>query len=121
MRKLTLLALLGALLSFGAIAALASPEDDHDQPWQEHPHMLVIGVEFNEDGLPISVKKCVDLAANQALPLNAHHVHVHFGTAGAQLAEKAGNFVVPAAPFGEPIFPAVPWTDCDSLLAFFGL
>lgn len=117
MRRLTLLALLGALLSFGAMAAFANPADEHDSPFPEHPHMLVLGVELDSTGeVPVSVRKCVDLAANQALPLNAHHAHVHFGTAGVKLATNASNFVVPAAPL-----PGVPWTDCESLLDFFGL
>lgn len=116
MRRLTLLAILGALLSLGAMAAFANPADEHDPELPEHPHVLVVGVEFDSTGSPVSVKKCVDLAANQKLPLNAHHVHVHFGTAGFKLATNTNNVVVPTAPF-----PGVPWTDCDSLLDFFGL
>lgn len=118
-KRLVVIAVLGVLTSvvLGALVASGSPVDEHDQPFPEHPHVLVLGVELDPvTELPISIKKCVDLAANRALPLNAHHVHVHFGTAGFKLATNANNFVVPTAPF-----PGVPWTDCESLLATFGL
>jgi hypothetical protein len=117
-KQLVVVAVLGALISvlLGTLAAFGSPVDEHDQPFPEHPHVLVLGVEFDPTGEPISIRKCVDLAANQALPLNAHHVHVHFGTAGFKLETNASNVVVPTAPF-----PGVPWTDCESLLATLGL
>jgi hypothetical protein len=106
------------VLSVGLVGtALAGPE--HDSPFEPHGHVLVLGVVVDEFDEPVSVRKCVDLAANQALTLNAHHAHVHFGQAGEALARN-GNFIVPVAPFGEPLFPSVPWTDCESLLAFFG-
>lgn len=116
MRRMSAVAVLGALLLLltGTMVAVASPREDHDQPFPEHPHVLVLGVQVDENDEPVSVKKCVDLASNQALPLNAHHVHVHFGRAGEALASN-GNFVVPVAPF-----PGVPWSDCETLLDFFG-
>lgn len=118
MRRLAALVGSIALLSAAMVStALGSP--DHDSPLDPHPHVLVLGVVVDEFDEPVSVRKCVDLAANQALPLNAHHVHVHFGQAGEALAQN-GNFVVPVAPFPEPFGPALPWTDCESLLAFFG-
>ncbi len=82
-KRLVVIAVLGVLTSvvLGALVASGSPVDEHDQPFPEHPHVLVLGVELDPvTELPISIKKCVDLAANRALPLNAHHVHVHFGT-----------------------------------------
>lgn len=113
--------LVGAILalSVGYVGtAVAGP--DHDTgPLEPHAHALVLGVELDEFGEPISVRKCVDLAANQALPLNAHHLHVHVGQAGEALA-GGGNFVVPMAPFPAPFADPLPWTDCESLLAFFG-
>lgn len=117
-KRLVVVAVLGALISvlLGTLVASGSPVDEHDQPFPEHPHVLVLGVELDPvTEEPISIRKCVDLAGNRALPLNAHHVHVHFGTAGFKLATNASNFVVPTAPF-----PGVPWTDCESLLAAFG-
>jgi len=84
----------------------------------EHPHVLVLGLELDEQGEPVDFRKCVDLASNQALPLNAHHEHLHFGTAGEALFEHAGHVVVPVAPFPDPSAP-VPWTNCETLIAFF--
>ena len=50
----------------------------------------------------ITYHKCVDLASNRALKLNAHHDHLHFGRAG-EAQRKAGHLVVPTAPaFGLP-------------------
>ena len=115
-RKLVVVASLAAAVTvvLGSLVASANPVDEHDPELPKHPHVLVLGVVVDAEDNPVSIKKCVDLAANRALPLNAHHVHVHFGQAGEALAAK-GNFVVPTAPF-----PGVPWSDCDSLLKFFG-
>lgn len=117
-----LIALIGSLALLTVLmvgTALGSP--DHDTgPLEEHPHALVLGVEVDESDNPISVRKCVDLAANQPIPVNAHHVHVHAGQAGEALSQN-GNFVIPLAPFPEPFAPGLPWSDCDSLLAFSGL
>lgn len=94
------------------IAAAAATAGEH---LPEHPHVLVIGLEFDEETeTPLSYKKCVDLAANRALPLNAQHQHVHFGTAGEALFVHAGHGVAPTAPF-----PGVPWANCEELIAFF--
>lgn len=110
MKKLLVLAIAIGLMVVGTAATA-------DQHLPEHPHVLVIGLEFDEaTETPISVDRCVDLAANQALRLNAQHAHMHFGTAGEALFTHAGHAVVPTAPF-----PGVPWTDCESLLEFFGL
>ena len=76
-----------------------------------HGHMLILGLEFGPTG--ITYKKCVDLANNQALPLNAHHEHVHTGEAGEALFPKAGHVGVPAAPYS-------PFRDCAHLAEFFG-
>ncbi len=109
-RQLALVIALGLLV----VAAPAPAQD-----FEEHPHMLVIGLEVDEFGEPIGFRKCVDLAANQALPLNAQHQHMHFGTAGEMLFTKASHAVVPAAPFPEPFFEAVPWSNCEELIDFF--
>lgn len=111
MRRLFVLAGALALMFVGSVATA----DEHTLP--KHPHVLVIGLEFDEETeTPISVERCVDLASNRALPLNSQHEHMHFGPAGAALFDHAGHAVVPTAPF-----PGIPWTDCESLLDFFGL
>lgn len=97
-------AIIGCAAVLGMVLAQGGPP--------EHPHLLVIGVEFDGDGNPTSYRRCVELAAGQALPLNAHHEHVHVGTAGEKLGENAGNFVVPAAPL-------TPWSNCEELVAIF--
>lgn len=91
-------------------ALLVGPafSDNHEE-LPEHPHLHVIGLEFGDGGEPVGWRKCHDLANGQALRLNAHHEHLHFGRAGLAQFE-AGNAVVPAAPF-----PGVPWTNCDEL------
>ena len=76
-----------------------------------HGHMLVLGVEFGPTGP--TYKKCVDLANNQAVPLHAHHEHLHFGSTGEKLRTNAGHFVVPTAPFSDII-------DCAHLEQFIG-
>jgi hypothetical protein len=119
MRRVLVVGVILGLLSIGLIGtAVASP--DHNTPFEPHAHVLVLGVVVDESGEPVSIRKCVDLAANTALPLNAHHVHVHFGQAGEALSQS-GNVVVPVAPFPAPFDEPVPWSDCESLLDFFGL
>lgn len=78
-----------------------------------HGHMLVLGVEYAQDGEPIGFRKCVDLAAGRALPLGAHHAHAHTGNAGEALS-KAGHAVVPTA----PLWPEV--HNCADLEEMFG-
>ncbi len=120
MRRLLLFALIMALVMLAGAAATAEEHDGDHGGLPEHPHVLVLGAVL--DGPPgpgvslIDYRKCVDLAANRALPLGSHHHNVHFGTAGQQLFMHAGNLVGPTAPF-----PGAPWSDCDSLIAFFGL
>ncbi len=65
--------------------------------------MLLLGIEI-EDGALVGFRKCVDVANNRAVPLNAHHDGIHTGTAGAAL-QGAGHAVVPGAPL-------TPWADC---------
>jgi len=102
---------LGFVFGLFAVPALS-------QEFPKHPHMLVLGLELDEDGEPVGFRKCIDLAANQALPLNAQHQHVHFGTAGEALFERAGHTVVPAAPFPDPEDP-VPWSNFEELIDLF--
>ena len=100
-------------------AALAAPASAQEPELEPHPHMLVLGLELDASGEPVGFRKCVDLAAGQALPLNAQHQHVHFGTAGEHLFTNAGHAVVPGAPFPAPFEEPVPWSNCDELIAFF--
>ena len=109
-RQLALVIALGLLV-------VAAPGQAQD--FDEHPHMLVIGLELDEFEEPIGFRKCVDLASNQPLPLNSQHQHMHFGTAGEHLFINAGHAVVPGAPFPEPFFEAVPWSNCEELIDFF--
>jgi hypothetical protein len=102
----------GALSGTLVGAALTAPAVAQLPP---HPHLLVLGLELNEAGEPVGFRKCVELAAGQALPLNTQHEHVHFGHAGEALFTHAGNVVVPAAPF-----PGVPFSNCAELEALFG-
>lgn len=115
MRRLSLLIVALSLMAM-ATPALAQEPEFEPHP---HPHMLVLGLELDASGEPVGFRKCVDLAANKALPLNAQHQHVHFGTAGEHLFTNAGHVVVPGAPFPEPFEEAVPWSNCEELIDFF--
>ena len=79
----------------------------------KHPHMLLLRVQIDPEagdhGALVGFHRCVDLAAGQAVPLNAHHASVHTGQAGAALM-GAGHAVVPGAPL-------TPWANCEELTA----
>lgn len=77
-----------------------------------HGHMLILGVEYGPHGDPVGFRKCVDLANNKPLKLNAHHSSVHTGNAGQALM-KAGHMVAPT----DPHWPGV--YDCATLVALF--
>lgn len=113
----TQLALTAAAVAVAGVAVASIPSavaDEHDDAIPPHPHVLVLGAKLDASGdALVSYRKCVDVAANQALPLNAHHEHVHFGRAGIAL-RSAGHLFVPTAPAFD-----LPWTDCASLIAFF--
>jgi hypothetical protein len=96
------------------LSATAVTADEHETI-PPHPHMLVLGVEYDEvTEEPIGYQRCIDLAGNNTLPLRSQHEHVHFGQAGVAL-DAAGHAVVPGGPaFG------LPWTNCEELIeAFF--
>jgi hypothetical protein len=98
------IALLGVTIGVVGLAQNGVPK---------HPHMMVHQPEFGFiDGsfAVLGWKKCVDLAANRALPLQAHHEHIHTGTAGEALAENADIHVIPGAPL-------TPWANCAELEA----
>ena len=103
-------ALVAVLLVLGmSLGVLAAPALAQGPP--RHPHMLVIGLELDENGNPVGFRRCVDLAGGRALPLRAHHAHVHTGRAGEAL-RNAGHAVVPGAPL-------TPWRNCADLIAEF--
>ena len=112
MRRLSILVCVLSLMAMATPALAQEPE------FEPHPHMLVLGLELDASEEPVGFRKCVDLAANEALPLNAQHQHVHFGTAGEHLFTNAGHAVVPGAPFPEPEEP-LPWSNCEELIDFF--
>lgn len=108
--------------------AMASPAvadgHDHDHEVPEHPHAMLLDFELVEGGdTPdpsddvVTFDRCVDLANNRALPLEAHHHSVHTGTAGIGDPDvgltRAGHAVVPLQPF-----PGLPFEDCADIEAF---
>ncbi len=113
------LILLFAFLGLLGLVAFANPvtADEHETPLPPHPHMLLqkATVVFGAEGPQVSYKRCVDLAANQAVPLHAHHEKVHFGTTGVSfMGGESGHIVIPTAPF-----PGVPWGNCAGFALFF--
>lgn len=106
---------LGVILATIALVTAAAPVAAQD--FEEHPHMLLLGLEFDETGEPIGFRKCVDLAGNRRVPLHAHHEHLHFGDSGVSFGGKAGHAVVPAAPFPAPFDDPVPWSNCAEFIA----
>jgi hypothetical protein len=104
MKRIAILGMAAAMLA----GMLATPASTQELP--PHPHILLLGLEFENDE-PVGFRKCVDLAAGRALPLNAHHEHLHFGTAGEALFTRAGHAVVPGAPL-------TPWRNCAEFIEF---
>lgn len=109
-RLLALGALSGLSIAVISGTALAGGHEDGGGP-PLHGHALLTGVELGEDGLPISYRNCSLLANGQQLKLNAHHDHLHTGSAGEALRGKAGNFPVPLAPL-------TPFESCEDITAF---
>lgn len=121
MKRALLLLPVAVALVVGPLTAPAAAHPD-DGELVPHPHVLLLGVQVDATGENlVSARRCIDLGANQALPLTAHHHALHFGKGGEKLFENAGHVVVPVAPFPTPFAPPLPWTDCASLLEFFGL
>ncbi len=103
MRKTAILVATASL----ALASAGAVQADEPSAPPVHGHILVLGVEFGETG--VTFRKCVDIAAGQALPLHVHHGGLHAGTAGDALRE-ADNFPVPTAPLA-------PWRNCADFVA----
>jgi len=95
----------------GLLVGILGTSAGADQHIPLHPHMLVLGIEFDGEE-PVGYEKCIDLAANNKLPLSAHHSALHVGTGGEALLNHAGHIVVPGAPVS-------PWADCEELIGFF--
>ena len=88
------------IAAFLLFAGLSVPAFGVGRDWPSsgpppHGHMLVL-----ENG------DCIDLAANQVLPRNAQHEHLHVGDANAA-QRLAGHVIV----------PAIRWADCAAYLA----
>ena len=113
MRKSVRNALLGAavITAMVVIPAGTAAGEEHDHEVPLHPHALVVGIGGDEDS-GFTAVNCIDLAANRAVPLQAHHHHIHTGAAGAALADNTANFAIPLAPLS-------PWADCDELFEAF--
>ena len=105
--KRALIVFAAAGLLVGVLGATAGA----DEHIPLHPHMLVLGIEFDGEE-PVSYEACIDLAANNRLPLTAHHSALHVGTGGEALLTHAGHIVVPGAPVS-------PWANCEELIGFF--
>ena len=101
------------MVAIGLTAGITSAQADEDVPL--HAHGLLLNLEFDETGMP-SFSKCIDLAANNRLPLNSHHDGVHTGTAGYANLEvgitRAGHGVIPFSPLS-------PFDDCAAVMAAF--
>ena len=105
----TTTAVLAAAAALTLTAAGVASADETPAP-PAHGHMLVLGIQFGEDG-SVRYRKCVDVAAGKALPVHVHHDGLHAGTAGDAL-RKAGHFPVPTAPLTS-------WTGCADLAKAF--
>lgn len=103
MRRMQRFTVLAAAVGLAATSMTVAQAEEHGPP-PEHGHLLVTGIQFDDDGEPISFEKCRLLANGRALRLNAHHAHVHTGRAGEALW-GASNGVVPLAPLA-------PWSNC---------
>jgi hypothetical protein len=108
------LPLLSALLILGATAAAVSAQGKAWGNVPPHGHVMLQGAQIDEEQGKLYFRRCVEFAAGAALPNSAHHDSVHTGAAGGSpfvqgALFRAGNFVVPLAPFGPPT-----WTGCES-------
>jgi hypothetical protein len=103
-----ILVLLGLVV--GVAPGVAQDVPPHAHMLVQRPVIDVIEFEGELWVAAVGFRKCVDLAANRAIPLNAHHAHIHTGKAGEMLDTKAGHAVVPTS-------PVTPWENCAALEA----
>jgi hypothetical protein len=109
MKRVSILAVASALLA----VTVVGPSVAEEQELPDHPHMLVLDIELGAvDGAfgVLGWRKCVDLAAGRAVPLHAHHAHLHVGPVNDVLFEHAGHAVVGGAPLSD-------WEGCAGLEA----
>lgn len=115
MRKTTALVAATLLILALMVGSALAGEGGHDHELPRHPHAMLHNFQIVE-GQP-TFDRCVDLADNRALPLEAHHHSLHTGTAGFGDLDvgitKAGHIVVPLQPF-----PGSPFADCADIEAF---
>ncbi len=107
-----------AAMSLMATAATAAPAERH-----EHGHILLLDVETDPDSFPprpISIRACIDLAAGQPVPTQAHHDVFHVDFDGGDFSARTGHVVVPTYPYSVG-GQTVPWHDCEDFTAMFGL
>lgn len=115
MRRLGLLFALMGLLVLVAVAIPVTAQEELDP----HPHLLLQRPEIGLiEGVPhlVGVRKCVDLAGNQAVPLHAHHEQLHFGDSGVSFGGESGHVVIPAA-FFPTVDSPLPWSNCEEFEA----
>lgn len=116
---------LGVMVLLLGLAAVAVPVIAQEEPeFDPHPHMLVQRPEIGViEGVPhlVGFRKCVDLASNKAVPLHAHHDHLHFGDSGVSFGGQSGHVVIPTAPFPSPFFDPLPWSNCADFATFLPL
>lgn len=97
------------------LGMVARPGAADEHPPPDHPHMLLLDYEIGFiGGVPhlVGLRKCVDVADSQALPLHVHHDHLHTGQAGDALSATGRIAVVPASVSG-----ALPWSNCAEFTA----
>lgn len=79
-----------AILAAAAVLTLTVPgtaQADETSAPPEHGHMLVLGLEFGEDG--VRYRKCVDIAAGRALPRTSTTADCTPGRLGTRCAAPA--------------------------------
>lgn len=96
------------VLALGMMTGV-SAADEHPGDTPEHGHIRLLHATWTGPGFGpathvLSYRKCVDLAAGKALPLQAHHNTVHTGRAGKAL-RGAGHLTIPTSPL-------TPFTNC---------
>jgi hypothetical protein len=112
MRRALAYALAGTGLALGLTAGTSAWAEGGEPP-PPHGHILVLGLQFDEEENLVGYRKCIDLANNRALPLHAHHRALHTGRGGEALW-AAGHGVAPTA----PLWPGL--ENCASFAEMFG-
>lgn len=93
-RSVILLMALGMLV--GSLTGVSAAHEEVPP----HGHILVLGIEFDDDFNVVSYRRCVDLAGGRVVP--NHHATVHMGRAGEALW-NAGHATAPT----DPLWPGL--------------